>query len=269
MQHVKEIVAKLLATLTGNSAGQKILQKLVFYANYLMGVGSGANASTSGEAAILQDISQLGKLPLVIFDVGANKGQFLHLALQKNSSVSMEVHCFEPSKAAFDILTKSFGNCANVFLNNFALAASENTASLYYDKPASGLASLTKRRLEHHGIANDFCEIVKIKTIDSYCNAKHIKKINLLKIDVEGHELEVLKGAGKMFDSFAIDAVTFEFGGCNIDTRTFFQDYWYFFRDLKMNLYRVTPSGYLHPIPTYQESFEQMSTTNFYAKLHF
>jgi FkbM family methyltransferase len=266
MQYVKKIGATLLSMLTGNSVGQKILQTFVFYANYLMGVGSGASASSSGEAAILQDISHSGKSPLVIFDVGANKGQFLHLALQKNSSVGLEVHCFEPSKAAFDMLTKSFGNCTNVFLNNFGLAATEGTAPLYFDKPASGLASLTKRRLEHHGIANESVEIVKIDTLDAYCKAKDIKIINLLKIDVEGHELEVLKGARKMFDSLAIEAVTFEFGGCNIDTRTFFQDYWYFFCNLKMKLYRVTPSGYLHPIDAYKESSEQMTTTNFFAK---
>lgn len=266
MRQIKEGGAKLLAWLTGNLIGQKLLQQLVFYANYLMGVGSGAHAASSGETTILRNVALAAQEPLVIFDVGANKGQFLSLALQEIKTSNMEIHCFEPSKAAFDILSGGFGQRTNVILNNFALAAAEGSAPLYTDTPASGLASLTKRRLEHHGIYSDTQEIVKIDTIDAYCSAKNIKAISLLKIDVEGHELEVLKGASRMFKNFAIQAITFEFGGCNIDTRIFFQDYWYFFRDLNLKLYRVTPSGYLHPINEYHEVLEQMVTTNFFAK---
>ena len=58
--------------------------------------------------------------------------------------------------------------------------------------------------------------------------------------------------------------VTFEFGGCNIDTRTYFQDFWYFFREHGMHrVYRITPTGLLVPILGYREELEQFRTTNF------
>ena len=50
--------------------------------------------------------------------------------------------------------------------------------------------------------------------------------IDFFKIDVEGHEMDVLKGIGDKISN--IKLIQFEFGGCNIDTRCFFQDFWYF-----------------------------------------
>ena len=68
-----------------------------------------------------------------------------------------------------------------------------------------------------------------------------------------------------MFLNNSIDMVTFEFGGCNIDTRTFFQEFWYFFTKNDMDIYRITPSGYLYKLEQYKEIIEQYRTTNFIA----
>ena len=62
-----------------------------------------------------------------------------------------------------------------------------------------------------------------------------------------------------------VDMVSFEFGGCNIDTRTFFKDFWYFFSEIEFSLFRITPSGYLFPLKSYQETYEQFRTMNFVA----
>ena len=75
--------------------------------------------------------------------------------------------------------------------------------------------------------------------------------------------LTFLQGGEKMFSQSAIDLVTFEFGGCNIDTRTYFQDFFYFFQDRKMRIARITPAGYLYELESYKEVFEQFRTTNF------
>jgi hypothetical protein len=63
----------------------------------------------------------------------------------------------------------------------------------------------------------------------------------------------------------SVSMVTFEFGGCNIDTRTYLQDFFYFFQGCRMRLYRISPSGFFFPIPNYLEQFEQFRTTNFVA----
>jgi FkbM family methyltransferase len=154
---------------------------------------------------------------------------------------------------------------ATITLNNIALGKQKGETQLYYDEKKSGLASLTKRRLDHFQINFEESEVISIDTLDNYCKTNNINNINLLKIDVEGHELDVLAGATEMFHKKAIDIVTFEFGGCNIDTRSFFQDFYYFFADAGMSISRITPSGYLFPIESYTEILEQFRTTNFVA----
>jgi hypothetical protein len=58
--------------------------------------------------------------------------------------------------------------------------------------------------------------------------------------------------------------VQFEFGGSNIDTRTFFQDYWYLFTDLNFAIFRISPKGLIR-INAYAETDETFSTTNYIA----
>jgi len=147
---------------------------------------------------------------------------------------------------------------------NLGFGKEKSTMKLYYDNVGSGLASLTKRDLELLGIDFDKSEDVAIDTVDNFCIEHNIKKIDLLKIDVEGHELDVLCGAETIFDN--IEVVMFEFGGCNIDTKTYFRDFYKFFNEQDMIIYRITPSGYLHELGDYKESFEQFRTTNFIAK---
>ena len=117
---------------------------------------------------------------------------------------------------------------------NMSAIKSKNTKpELYYDYSGSGLASLTKRRLDHFGIEMSNKEEVSIIRFDHYWS-KNDLIIDYVKIDVEGHELDVLKGFGKIINK--VKLIQFEFGGCNIDTRTYFQDFWYFFSERKFKL---------------------------------
>ncbi|MWV62315.1 FkbM family methyltransferase [Helicobacter saguini] len=207
----------------------------------------------------------------------------------KNKKQAFEIHAFEPSIHTFKILesnTKKLlqnidsKNCTildsinseiletndiKITLNNCGLGLQNETLTLYYDSIASGLSSLARRRLEHFNIDFSMSERVQIRSLDNYCAAFGITHIHLLKIDVEGFELNVLNGAREMFKRGAIDIVTFEFGGCNIDTRTYFQDFWYFFKEQKYQIYRILPNEKLYKIEQYKELYEQFVTTNYIA----
>jgi hypothetical protein len=60
-------------------------------------------------------------------------------------------------------------------------------------------------------------------------------------LDIKGHELDFLIGFGKALQFTKL--IQFEFGGCNIDTRTYFRDFWSFFCDQRFKVYRMTPFG--------------------------
>lgn len=252
---------------TNNAQFQDILNRNINISQYLMGIGSGAHVKDSGEYAVLDKLKSINRnkeKKLFVFDVGANEGQFLHQILNKLNNLDYCIHSFEPSEDAFNLLHDKFKYKSNIIFNKFGLSNYIGEANLFYDKKGSGLASLTKRRLDHFGINFNNFEKVKIDTLDNYCTDKKIKYIDLLKLDVEGHELDVLKGATRMFQEQRICMVSFEFGGCNIDTHTYFQDFWYFFMSNRMNnFFRITPSGYLHRLTNYSETYEQFRTTNF------
>ncbi len=122
---------------------------------------------------------------------------------------------------------------------------------------------LTKRKLDYLGVDFDYSEDVSIDTLDDYCRANNIKDIDLLKLDVEGHELDVLEGSRETLKRKMIKMISFEFGGCNIDTRTFLRDFYYLLNEFSFLLYRITPSGYFYSIEKYSEKLEQFRTTNF------
>jgi len=244
---------------------QSILEKIVVSAQYLQGIGCGSDVFSSGEAAVFTKLKEStdSKRTLCVFDVGANKGQFLTLACTSLPGREFTIHAFEPSRKTYEQLCENARKYRNAVLNNYGLGREPGDRELFYDAVGSGLASLTKRKLDHLGLHMELSEKVKISTIDDYCDAHQIDRIDLLKIDVEGHELDVLIGGEKMFSKSAIDMVTFEFGGTDIDTRTFFRDFFYFFQDHRMRIARITPSGYLCELKSYNEGFEQFRITNF------
>ena len=86
--------------------------------------------------------------------------------------------------------------------------------------------------------------------------------MDIIKLDIEGHELSAIKGLGAIVQQTSI--FQFEFGGCNIDTRTYFKDFFDFFKDNNFEIYRITPFG-VELISNYRETDEFFSTTNFLA----
>lgn len=234
-------------------------------AHYLMGIGSGAGVLSSGERVVFSLLKQIKLPPYCIFDVGSNHGQFLDLTLECLGDVDCNIHCFEPGRHTFEILAARRSECSKIVLNNFGIGGKSCDATLHYDSAGSGLASLSRRDLRHLNIEFDKSEQIRIDTIDSYCAKNSIAHIDLLKIDIEGHELDALGGSAEMIKNNCVDIVAFEFGGCNVDSRTHFRDFWDYFNDADFSLFRITPSGYLRPMRKYRESDEQYRTTNYVA----
>lgn len=247
----------------------KILEKREYEAVFALGKGWGFGHISDEVKACIRLIP-INK-PSVFIDIGGNVGEYTQEVL--NIYPDIETYIFEPSITNKSILEENFGNLSNVKISSYALSDTSGDAVLYANKPGSGLASLSNRRLEHFDITMDSKEDIKIHRFDeiwpslseqstnSYIN-KRQKIIDYVKIDVEGHELAVLNGFGKFIENMAI--IQFEFGGANIDSRTYFQDFWYFFIDKKFTLYRISPSG-LIKIYKYKEIDEVFLTTNYIA----
>ncbi len=258
------MLRRLLLPFVGNKRFYPLFSRLYSLSLAGMNVGRGGDVWTSGEHNVLDYVRKHHgkKGHPVIFDVGANKGQYTKSLLKFFHGHDVEIHCFEPGYETFRILTQEIGGHGNITLNNFGLSSTKTQSTLYYDNAGSGLASLYKRQLDYFNIEFDKSENVMLDTLDNYVSAKTIGAIDLLKIDVEGNELNVLEGAEGSLSAGKIRAIQIEFGGCNIDSRTFIRDFWNLLhKDFVM--YRIMKNGFVE-IPKYYETIEIFTCTNFF-----
>lgn len=237
----------------------KFLNFIEKYACYVQGKGYGAG-TVEKEVEVVLELCKTRKIKTAV-DVGGNVGNYSQCLLKSIDDV--EIHIFEPSEKNFKILTEKYVDNPRVFLYKLALSDVSSQTQLYADKSGSGLASLTKRDLSYIGLDFEFSENVETVRFDNFWdfNAKN-NVVDVIKIDVEGHEINVLNGLGDFV--FQVKAIQFEFGGCNIATKTYFKDLWDFFESKEFVIFRVTPIG-SQRIYKYMELDERFVTTNYVA----
>ena len=232
------------------------------------GIGGGTSVASSGESSFLAGFVHARRSfgqPVICFVVGANVGLWSQMLLDcaGSSLGDLRVVAFEPSLEARARLDERLATHPAVTIEATAVGDRTGEAMLHADRAGSGLGSLYARRLDHFGLHMDVAEPIPVTTIDEYCEGHGIGHIDLLKLDVEGAELDVLRGAAEMLRRRRVGVIQFEFGGCNIDSRTFFQDFWYLLHE-SFDLYRIVKDG-LWPLLTYREALERFTTTNYVA----
>lgn len=203
MKSLKKLLLQIFAT----RFFQPFFEKLHYIALKGMNYGSANSPEDSGEEAVIKMLQKELQVSPVLFDVGANNGQYLEMLLRVLKDKKPIIHSFEPDAKAYGKLKLKFGHFENVFLNNFALGEKNHTSVLYVSKDGGVDSSLIK------STENEFLEYqIEVKTLDDYCNDNNILKIDFLKIDTEGFEMSVLKGASKMIDKDAIKQLQLEHG---------------------------------------------------------
>jgi FkbM family methyltransferase len=215
---------------------------------------------TNGEYRVL-----LSLIPdcRIVFDVGANRGDWSETVTTINPT--LEVHAFEPSRTTFAELSAK--RLARVTLNNVGLGAVAEQRELYAFGADSELCSLYPRA----GLEDDYGietptsgEPVTISTVDAYCATAGIDAIDFLKIDTEGHDLQVLRGAAGMIGRKAVRYIQFEYGAANIDSRDLLKDFFTFFDGTGYSLHKIHPDGYSH-YPRYNHRVENFQYQNWLA----
>ena len=247
--------------------GKKQFQPLYYNIHNLslLGMNYGyADMLINGEYRVLNILKNSINIneEIVIFDVGANIGNYSKMIIDQLTNISYQLYSFEPSKETYLTLEQNLrGSSAKLYNIGFGKEVKEQI--LFSDSHLSGLASLSNRRLEHFNINFKNTEIIKLTTLDDFCHQNNIATINFLKLDVEGHELEVLCGAKQLLVKNSIKMIQFETGGANIDSKTYFQDYWYLLNN-QYNIFRIVKNG-LYPIKYYSENLEIFKNINFLA----
>lgn len=262
---MKKIILKFLLRNSGKKRAQRVFEALHEISLKGMNFGNGGSFKENGENSALSYIKEKIKFEkdITIFDVGGNIGEYAKL-LANFFGKDSKIYSFEPSKKTFEKFTSNTNDIKNIYPNNIGISDKEENLTLYTNNDESGLASLYKRNLDHYGIKMNQSEEIKLSTIDSFCLTNNIDKIHFLKLDIEGNEYKALKGAERMIKNNKIDFIQFEFGGTNIDSKTFFQNYFYLLKD-DYHIYRILKDG-LYEIKKYSEIREVYLLVNYLAE---
>lgn len=254
------LVAQRLLSICSQLLPHRILTILEKTCQNAQGKGWGSGTVVEEAQAAMSLLKPSSRQHPVVLDIGANHGSWTAAILATTGSAT--VYSFEPSELASSVLAERFDGDSRVHVVKCAVGNEVGTATLWADRPGSGLASFSRRRLDHFEIDFRHSEEVPVVTLDSWHAENPVYPV-LLKLDVEGHELAVLGGSTRTLES--VEVVQFEFGGCNIDSRTYFQDFYYFFQKAGFRIFRLGPKG-LRPIQRYSELDEVFSTTNYFAQ---
>ncbi len=220
-----------------------------------LGVYNFGDFFVTGESNFLKQYLSSIDQP-VIFDVGANTGSYALLCQQINPN--SQIFCFEPHPQTFSLLQKQVQNNKNIKTLNLALSNKSGKLALYdyQDNRNSRHATLCQDVIETVANQTSINFEVPVSTVDEIIIEQRLKKIHLLKVDVEGHDLQVLQGAKSAIANNIVQAIQFEFTKNNSTAKVFMKD---FFDLLAKDFifYRLLPYGLL-PLNQYNPSIHEI-----------
>ncbi|MCX7792178.1 MAG: FkbM family methyltransferase [Chloroflexaceae bacterium] len=145
----------------------------------------------------------------LVFDVGAYVGDSARQYVR--GFPEARIYCFEPAPDTYAALCRNVGAEPRVRCVNLALSAAPGTGAMVRQGAPDCfyLAGAGQRRFDR---ADAPLAPVQVETVDRFCAAEGITHISYLKIDTEGADLDVLRGAEAMLESRRIDLVEVEAG---------------------------------------------------------
>lgn len=159
--------------------------------------------NTIAEKLTLGEIDSLELLNLckekgdvkTIYDIGANIGTWAVLA--KSIFSSSDIQCFEPLEIHTEKFNQNTQNIKDIKLHPVALGTSNSTEIIHItsQSDSSSLLPITKKQTEVFGIEHKKDQLVSVVSLDSYVEENNLPRPDLMKLDIQGFELEALKGA--------------------------------------------------------------------------
>lgn len=189
---------------------------------------------SNGELTILQKLSKLK--PTIIFDIGANVGDYSKMSIE-NCDVA-KVYAFEPVSATFQLLTKFQEGRIVCIKKGISSEAKKILINIYPGNPHSSLHKLVGVDYE---IVNQ--EQIEVITGDQFIQENNIAHIDLVKMDIEGGEMDALIGFTNALKDRKIRLVQFEYGYINITTKILLRDYYDFFTQFGYMVGKIYPKS--------------------------
>jgi FkbM family methyltransferase len=148
-----------------------------------------------------------------VIDVGANQGDWSRAFLRRFPKAV--IHAIEADPKTFELLRQNTAAQTNIHPVNLAVSSKTGKVSFYsHENPlCSSMLNLPDARGKTRMME------VEAQTLDAFCAARKLDDVRFIKIDTEGHDLEVVKGARQILKSPALEFIVLEFGIDSADQR--------------------------------------------------
>lgn len=178
---------------------------------YLAGRGEGNNAlGANSEGALVEMFARATADAdrVTLLDIGGNLGEWTAMALAafegRRSGLRIEV--FEPAPKSYEALEARFGDDDRVHLNPLALSNEDGSAQFHITSPTGGRNSLV-------AVGNATMDVINVAVRKgaAYLGEREIERVDLAKIDAEGHDMAVIEGLEPLIAGRRIDCIQFEY----------------------------------------------------------
>ena len=210
----------------------------------LRGLGVGNSSDLSGEAGILELLAPRWRRAgrdAVLIDVGANEGNYADELLRLCPDA--RIFAFEPHPSTAGRLEARVGDRLEVISTGVGESPGKATLWDHAGRSGSSHASLVPGLIERMYAGSSEGFEVELTSLDAFCEDRGIFRIDLLKLDVEGHEVCCLRGARRLLEAGGIRLIQFEFNILHVASRTFFDDFAVLLPGFRF--YRILPHGCL------------------------
>jgi FkbM family methyltransferase len=220
----------------------------------------------NGEGLLQERLSQISfkHEGVLVFDVGANVGAWSKLFSEyaKRAKYPPQFYAFEPCNSTFETLKKNietWGLAKDIVPVRLAFSSVPGERTLYTvgeNQGRNGLYEPVGERSTQ--------EIIQCDTIDNWCKGRRISSIFFVKVDAEGHDLQVIQGADQMFSQKRIAFLQFEYNSRWIEARNFLRDTFEYFIPRGYGIGKVTRKG-IQFYPGWDAELETFQEGNYLA----
>lgn len=197
----------------------------------------------------------------VALDLGSNQGDWALTVAANNAACA--VHCFEPSPSTAAQCTRNTGRFPSITVHNLGVGDRDGRLD-FHDYGAGSVLSSFVSREGSVGLKAERVVEVPVVTLDRWLDAQGIARVDYLKIDTEGFEMPILRGARASLAAQRVACVQFEYGGTWLDAGESLRNAAELFHAVGWTLYRLLPDA-LEPVTYDHRTHENYKYANFIA----
>ena len=199
----------------------------------------------NGEAGLIAAIvRERSSGPLFVLDVGAHKGDWAKAVLTRKPDAV--IYCFEIVPALARMVRNCLAGYPTAYVCDYGLSSASHEVEVFWNKTWDTMSAIAPRHEDQAFVGTDVTRIAAhVKTGDEVVTHLRNPKVDLIKIDVEGHEIEVLSGFQKTLKSPELRPriIQFEYGQTWLPSRHALQEAYMLLEPAGYVIGRLHPDG--------------------------